>query len=240
MTKLFKLLLLLLFAYSLTMNLVAQEETNLRFTTLDGGLPIKTDPSMKSKTIDIISAGDIVQIINIKKQVNTIDGLQGHWSKIDWDSTIGWVFDPFLSIDPVEPEENGLYLLNNFPSAWTVLTLIDEQLMILSSKYVEAANIQIDKTEPLYPDVSYNLGQETEILTIKAVIRYGLHSYGFTIYNSSTGQRYEAKFKDLNQDFSAEWTNLRGYGLKITTVNSEHTYKYDQYEEFEEEFDEEY
>ncbi|MGL1893477.1 MAG: SH3 domain-containing protein [Spirochaetaceae bacterium] len=241
MTKHIKLILLLLVGSFLTMNLLAQEETNLRYTTLDGGLPLKSSPSMMSKTIDLIPAGDIVQIISIKKQAETIDSLNGYWSQVDWDSTIGWVFDPFLSFDPVEPEENGLYLLNNFPSAWTVLTLINEQLVILSSRYVETSNIQIDKTEPLYPDLRFNLGQETEMFTIKEVLRYGLNSYGFTIYNMSTGQKYEAHFKLLNQKFSAEWTNLRGQGMKVITVNSEHTQEYDQYEEdYDDEYEDEY
>jgi len=67
-----------------------------RIVKCENGLRVRDLPSLLGEKIALIPNGDEVTILEEKNKKITISGKTGRWSKVNWNSKMGWVFGGYL------------------------------------------------------------------------------------------------------------------------------------------------
>jgi hypothetical protein len=62
-----------------------------------GGLRMRETPSTDGKVVITIPDGEGIYIVEQKENQDTIGGRDGNWTKVEYNSKIGWVFGGFLN-----------------------------------------------------------------------------------------------------------------------------------------------
>lgn len=76
-----------------------------RWVVADGGLKLREDFNLESKEIMVIPDGEMVTITEELISEEEINGVTGHWTKIEYYRERGWVFGGYLSKE--EPNKEG-------------------------------------------------------------------------------------------------------------------------------------
>ena len=69
---------------------------NSRLINAKSGLRLRKTPDLNSEKILLIQNGEIVELIEEKKEIVTINEVSGKWTKINYNGQKGWVFGGYL------------------------------------------------------------------------------------------------------------------------------------------------
>lgn len=83
---------------------------NILYTNASPSLVLREEPSVKSKKIINIPKSERVALLEESTIEEKINGLQGKWVRIKWNSYSGWVFDAFL-VNEIESLDNAIKAL---------------------------------------------------------------------------------------------------------------------------------
>src|SRR5512138_2295706 len=68
-------------------------ETKPMFSISETDLEIKEKPDLKSKTLETIPFGELVNLVETKGKETTLNGVTGIWYKVIWNENVnGWIF----------------------------------------------------------------------------------------------------------------------------------------------------
>lgn len=98
--------ILLLFLCAISLNAQSNE---IRYVSSNGGLNLRSTPSINGTKIKLISQGSSVIIISEKKEEVEVSGKKGFWTEVESEGKRGWVFGAFLITNPL-PEFTQDYL----------------------------------------------------------------------------------------------------------------------------------
>lgn len=84
------------------------------------GLKIRTAPNLDSKVLDIVPFGESIELIEKGSVPDVIEWISGHWSRVDYHGTQGYVFDGFLTKLPVPVRDYEL-TQNDLDLSYTIL-----------------------------------------------------------------------------------------------------------------------
>jgi hypothetical protein len=87
-----------------------KSNSSLAQINASGGLRLRNNPKLKSKSLGIIPNGSQIKILKKKGPLITIAKRKGKWLKIDWNGQIGWVFGGFVIYND-KVNETGLEII---------------------------------------------------------------------------------------------------------------------------------
>ncbi|MEM1327741.1 MAG: SH3 domain-containing protein [Bacteroidota bacterium] len=93
------LLLPLLAILSLPSSLLSQHicDNDFKFVTAESGLRVRNAPNLDAEVVRVAKFGDAVQQIEIMSDEIITSNDKGHWVKVNYRDTIGYMFDRYLS-----------------------------------------------------------------------------------------------------------------------------------------------
>ncbi|MCB1160778.1 MAG: SH3 domain-containing protein [Leptospiraceae bacterium] len=84
----------------------SDNQTVFKYVTPKSGLIMRSKPSTSGKKLGLIPFKSKVKIIEESKEVLTISGATGRWTKVNYNKQDAWVFGGFLGDEPSDSNEN--------------------------------------------------------------------------------------------------------------------------------------
>ena len=188
-------------------SLPAQDALPAMYVTQEGGAPLREGPDIESDEIVTLPAGAMVGVIEES----------GTWMSVVFINTTGWIDSGHLSAEIVEPVEDGLFLAAFFPPEWTILTVVDDELVMYDGCPEGLHVLTLDLIDPFYPEILYLTAHREETYTIKKVRQTGLREFEIGLYDRQKREHSEGSLL-LGQDGIGEWVNLLGDGTVTVAV----------------------
>ncbi len=137
--------LLLLTISILFLSCSASSNGEIKIVTAKSGLTLRESADLLSKKILTIPYKEKVHSIRINQEIVTVDAVKGHWEKIKWKNTTGWVFNAYL-----QPED---YLM------------LEGDMIMLSAENAQILSIESNMEFPFFKndDITYSISFDRKV-----------------------------------------------------------------------------
>jgi hypothetical protein len=192
-------------------------------------------PMYASATEQNAIIASIPRGLMIRRLESSTEGTPASWAQIEYSGIVGWISESAISETPIEPLEDGLYLLAGIPAEWMALDRIDERWVVFDRCGPGTYRLIIDGAEPLYPESILYTDYSGEYFTIKSVHQVGYREYEIVLYNRDLGGRYNTRLllagavSDSENDAGSDddsgvtiWENFENNGEERAFASLEH------------------
>lgn len=128
-----KIAISIILVFSISCKDKFKENMNLpatRYVNADGGLKIRTTPSVEGSIVTVVPYGATVSVIEIDEKEIEISNRKGSWSKIEWNDKKGWVFGGFLSNEIILTAPNSLGMIKTKGAIFSIPNDIENRFAL--------------------------------------------------------------------------------------------------------------